>query len=40
VHFLPGDRIRVQIQDKPDIPGKPDEHDPYIVQGKLDAELN
>jgi hypothetical protein len=40
VHFLPGDRIRVQVQDTPAWPDKPDEHDPYIVQGKLDAELN
>jgi hypothetical protein len=40
VHFLPGDRIRVQIQDKPDIPNKPDEHDPYIVQGVPDPQHN
>ena len=40
VHFLPGDRIRVEIQDKPAMPVKPDEQDPYIVQGVLDPELN
>jgi hypothetical protein len=40
VHFLPGDRIRVEIQDKPEMPGKPDDDDPYIVQGVLDPELN
>ncbi|RQZ20779.1 DUF3304 domain-containing protein [Burkholderia sp. Bp9031] len=40
VHFLPGDRIRVEIQDKPPMPVKPAEQDPYIVQGVLDPELN
>ena len=40
VHFLPGDRIRVEVQDKPQMPGKPDDHDRYIVQGVLDPEEN
>src|SRR6266481_6318315 len=40
VHFLPGDRIRVQVQDKPELPEKSDDHDRYIVQGVLDPELN
>ncbi|EDT05541.1 DUF3304 domain-containing protein [Burkholderia ambifaria] len=40
VHFLPGDRIRIEIQDKPPMPVKPGERDPYIVQGFLDPELN
>jgi hypothetical protein len=40
VHFLPGDRILVQVQDTPHMPVKPDDHDPYIVQGVLDPELN
>jgi hypothetical protein len=40
VHFLPDDRIRVEIQDKPEMPTKPDDRDPYIVQGVLDPELN
>nr|WP_144160438.1 DUF3304 domain-containing protein [Paraburkholderia sp. BCC1885] len=40
VHFLPGDRIRVQILDKQEVPKKPDEHDPYIVQGVLDPQRN
>jgi hypothetical protein len=40
VHFLPGDRIRVQVQDTPAWPDKPDEHDPYIVQGVPDPQHN
>ncbi|WP_244486967.1 DUF3304 domain-containing protein [Burkholderia plantarii] len=40
VHFLPDDRIRVEIQDKPEMPEKPADNDPYIVQGMLDPELN
>ncbi|MGY6242657.1 DUF3304 domain-containing protein (plasmid) [Burkholderia ambifaria] len=40
VHFLPGDRIRVEIEDKPEMPDKPADDDPYIVQGVLDPELN
>ncbi|WP_176039829.1 DUF3304 domain-containing protein [Burkholderia stabilis] len=40
VHFLPGDRIRVEIEDKPEMAEKPADNDPYIVQGVLDAELN
>ncbi|KAG8153362.1 DUF3304 domain-containing protein [Burkholderia catarinensis] len=40
VHFLSGDRIRVEIQDKPPMPVKPAEQDPYIVQGVLDPELS
>ncbi|WP_171907305.1 DUF3304 domain-containing protein [Burkholderia plantarii] len=40
VHFLPDDRIRVEIQDRPEMPEKPADNDPYIVQGVLDPELN
>ncbi|WLE61060.1 DUF3304 domain-containing protein [Burkholderia plantarii] len=40
VHFLPDDRIRVEIQDKPEMPEKPADNDPYIVQGMLDPELD
>ncbi|QET33369.1 DUF3304 domain-containing protein [Burkholderia multivorans] len=40
VHFLPGDRIRVEIEDKPEMAKKPADNDPYIVQGVLDPELN
>ncbi|KWF04047.1 DUF3304 domain-containing protein [Burkholderia pseudomultivorans] len=40
VHFLPGDRIRVEIEDKPAMAKKPADNDPYIVQGVLDPELN
>jgi len=40
VHFLPGDRIRVQVQDTPAWPDKPDEHDRYIVQGVPDPQHN
>ncbi|HDR9586889.1 TPA: DUF3304 domain-containing protein [Burkholderia stabilis] len=39
-HFLPGDRIRVEVEDKPEMAEKPADNDPYIVQGVLDAELN
>ncbi|MDN7654140.1 DUF3304 domain-containing protein [Burkholderia multivorans] len=40
VHFLPGDRIRVEIEDKPAMAKKPEDNDPYTVQGVLDPELN
>ncbi|WGY71555.1 DUF3304 domain-containing protein [Burkholderia cepacia] len=40
VHFLPGDRIRVEIEDKPEMAKTPADNDPYIVQGVLDPELN
>ncbi|MCO8612126.1 DUF3304 domain-containing protein [Burkholderia multivorans] len=40
VHFLPGDRIRVEIEDKPTMAKKPADNDPYTVQGVLDPELN
>ncbi len=40
VHFLPGDRIRVQVVDeRGEFPRIADD-DPYIVQGVLDAVLN
>ncbi|VWD43893.1 DUF3304 domain-containing protein [Burkholderia contaminans] len=40
VHFLPGDRIRIQIRDEKGVLPKIDDQDPYIVQGVLDPELN
>ncbi|MGY6242656.1 DUF3304 domain-containing protein (plasmid) [Burkholderia ambifaria] len=40
VHFLPGDRIRIQIRDEKGVLPKIDDHDPYVVQGVLDPELN
>ncbi|AJK45862.1 DUF3304 domain-containing protein [Burkholderia plantarii] len=40
VHFLPDDRIRIQIRDEKGVLPKIDDRDPYIVQGVLDAELN
>ncbi|MBU9487544.1 DUF3304 domain-containing protein [Burkholderia multivorans] len=40
VHFLSGDRIRIQIRDEKGILPKIDDDDPYIVQGVLDSELN
>jgi hypothetical protein len=40
VHFLPDDRIRVEIQDKPEMPEKPADNDLYIVQGVVDSELS
>jgi hypothetical protein len=40
VHFLPGDRIRVQVGDESGVLPKIDDHDPYIAQGVLDPELN
>jgi len=40
VHFLPGDRIRVQVRDEAGILPNIDDRDPYIVQGVLDLELN
>jgi hypothetical protein len=40
VHFLPSDRIRVQVWDESGVLPKIDAHDPYIAQGVLDPELN
>ena len=40
VHFLPGDRIRVQVRDKSGILEGIDDRDPYVEQGVLDPELN
>ena len=40
VHFLPGDRIRVQVRDEAGILPRIDDHDSYIVQGVLDPEEN
>jgi hypothetical protein len=41
VHFLPSDRIRVQVFDASSgVLPKIDDNDPYIVQGVLDPELN
>ncbi|MGT0247783.1 DUF3304 domain-containing protein [Burkholderia pyrrocinia] len=40
VHFLPGDRIRVQVRNKGKILERIDDHDPYIAQGVLDSDLN
>ncbi|EDT39033.1 DUF3304 domain-containing protein [Burkholderia ambifaria] len=40
VHFLPGDRIRIQVRDEKGVLPKIDDRDPYIVQGVLDSELN
>ena len=40
VHFLPGDRIRIQVRDEKGLLPKIDDQDPYIVQGVLDPELN
>ena len=40
VHFLPGDRIRIQIRDEKGVLQKIDDNDPYIAQGVLDPELN
>ncbi|WP_321872902.1 DUF3304 domain-containing protein [Burkholderia ubonensis] len=40
VHFLPGDRIRIQIRDEKGVLPKIDDQDPYIVKGALDSELN
>ncbi|ALK30132.1 DUF3304 domain-containing protein [Burkholderia plantarii] len=40
VHFLPGDRIRIQIRDEKGVLPTIDDKDPYIVQGVLDPELN
>jgi len=40
VHFLSGDRIRIQIRDEKGILPKIDDDDPYIGQGVLDSELN
>ncbi|WP_233238745.1 DUF3304 domain-containing protein [Bordetella sp. LUAb4] len=39
VHFLPGDRIRIEIQDQPTMPVRPADDDPYIVQGVLDTQV-
>ena len=40
VHFLPSDRIRVQVLDKSGILERIDDRDPYVAQGVLDPELN
>jgi hypothetical protein len=41
VHFLPGDRIRVQVFNASSgVLPRIDDNDPYIVQGVLDPELN
>lgn len=40
VHFLPGDRIRIQIRDEKGVLPTIDDKDPYIVQGVLDPKLN
>lgn len=40
VHFLPDDRIRVQVLDKSGVLERIGDHDPYIAQGVLDPELN
>ncbi|WP_446904272.1 DUF3304 domain-containing protein [Burkholderia sp. YIM B11467] len=40
VHFLPGDRIRVQVRNKGKFLERIDDHDPYIAQGVLDPDLN
>ncbi|WP_423396218.1 DUF3304 domain-containing protein [Burkholderia sp. LMG 21824] len=40
VHFLPGDRIRVQVRNKGRFLERIGDHDPYIAQGVLDPELN
>lgn len=40
VHFLPRDRIRVEVRNKGKFLEKIDDHDPYIAQGVLDTELN
>ena len=40
VHFLPRDRIRIQVRDEKGILPKIDDQDSYIVQGVLDPELN
>jgi hypothetical protein len=39
LHFSPGDRTRMQIQDKVEMPGKPDDDDPCIVHRVLDPKL-
>jgi hypothetical protein len=39
-HFLPDDRIRIQVRDEKGVLPKIDERDPYVVQGVLDPELN
>ncbi|WP_081081886.1 DUF3304 domain-containing protein [Burkholderia stagnalis] len=40
VHFLPNDRIRIQVLDNPYEPVRPADDDPYIVQGIPDKEGN
>ncbi|WP_081075734.1 DUF3304 domain-containing protein [Burkholderia stagnalis] len=40
IHFLPGDRIRVQIRDRKGPMVRPPDDDPYIVQGVPDKEEN
>ncbi|AJY15329.1 DUF3304 domain-containing protein [Burkholderia multivorans] len=39
VHFLSGDRIRIQIRDERGILPEIDDDDPYIVQGVLDPGI-
>ncbi|AWV03728.1 DUF3304 domain-containing protein [Burkholderia sp. JP2-270] len=39
-HFLPDDRIRVQVLDKSGVLERIGDHDQYIAQGVLDTELN
>ncbi|WP_081075202.1 DUF3304 domain-containing protein [Burkholderia stagnalis] len=40
VHFLPDDKIRVQVLDNPYDPARPADDDPYIVRGVPDREAN
>ncbi|MDY7801530.1 DUF3304 domain-containing protein [Burkholderia stagnalis] len=40
VHFLPDDRVRIQVLDNPYGPARPADDDPYIVQGVPDKEEN
>ncbi|WP_081063030.1 DUF3304 domain-containing protein [Burkholderia stagnalis] len=40
VHFLPEDRIRIQIRDRKGPIERPTDDDPYIVQGVPDREAN
>ncbi len=39
VHFLSGDRVRIQIRDERGILPEIDDDDPYIVQGVLDPGI-
>ncbi|WP_321950197.1 DUF3304 domain-containing protein [Burkholderia cenocepacia] len=40
VHFLPGDRIRIQIRDEKGVLPKIDDRDPYIVQGMFMRDVD